>query len=91
MLEAVKILLDRHVNINAADDTGQTPLHYAALSMDTVVEYLVKNGANLEATDRQGRTPMALAQGKGGRGRAGAAPTPRPTTIELLRKLGARE
>jgi len=91
MLEAVKILLDRHVNINAADDTGQTPLHYAALSMDTVVEYLVKNGANIEATDRQGRTPLALAQGKGGRGRAGAAPMPRPSTIELLRRLGARD
>jgi ankyrin repeat protein len=90
MLEAVKILLERHVNVNAADDTGQTALHYAALSMDSVVDYLVKNGANLEATDKQGRTPMAMAQGKGGPGRAGAAAMPRPTTIELLRKLGAR-
>jgi len=90
MLETVKILLEHHVNVNAADDTGQTALHYAALSMDSVVEFLVKNGANLEAADRQGRTPMAMAQGKGGPGRAGAAATPRPSTIELLRKLGAR-
>jgi ankyrin repeat protein len=90
MLEAVKILLERHVNVNAADDSGQTALHFAALSMDSVVDYLVKNGANLEAADKQGRTPIAMAQGKGGPGRAGAAAMPRPTTIELLRKLGAR-
>jgi 16S rRNA (cytidine1402-2'-O)-methyltransferase len=47
MLETVKILLSRGVNVNAADDTGQTALHYAALSMDSVVDYLVKNGANI--------------------------------------------
>jgi uncharacterized protein len=89
MLETVKILLEQHVNVNAADDTGQTALHFAALSMDSVVEFLVKNGANIAATDRQGRTPMDMARGKGGPGRAGAAASPRPSTIELLRKLGA--
>jgi ankyrin repeat protein len=89
MSEAVKILLDRHVNVNAADDSGQTALHFAALSMDSVVELLVKNGADLGAKDRQGRTPLDMALGKGGPGRAGAAAVPRPTTIELLRKLGA--
>jgi ankyrin repeat protein len=90
MLETVKILLSRGVNVNAADDTGQTALHYAALSMDSVVDYLVKNGANIEAADTRGRTAMAMAQGKGGAGRAGAAAQPRPSTIELLRKLGAK-
>jgi ankyrin repeat protein len=90
MLEAVKMLLEQHVNVNAANDAGQTALHFAALSMDSVVELLVKNGANIEAADRQGRTPMAMAQGKGGAGRAGQAAQPRPTTIELLRKLGAK-
>ena len=90
MLEAVKILLDRKVDVNAAMDTGSTPLHQAALSMDSVVEVLVRAGANLEAKDRQGRTPMDMAQGKGGPGRAGAAAQPRQSTIELLRKLGAK-
>jgi uncharacterized protein len=90
MLETVKILLARGVNVNAADDTGQTALHYASLTMDSVVDFLVKNGANIEATDTRGRTPMTLAQGKGSPGRAGAAAQPRPSTIELLRKLGAK-
>jgi ankyrin repeat protein len=87
---AVKVLLARHVDVNAANDAGQTALHFAALSMDSVVELLVMNGANLEAKDRQGRTPLDMASGKGGAGRAGAAAVPRPRTIALLRKLGAR-
>jgi ankyrin repeat protein len=87
--EAVKVLLARHVDVNAANDAGQTALHFAALSMDSVVELLVMNGANLEAKDRQGRTPLDMASGKGGPGRAGAAAVPRPSTIALLRKLGA--
>jgi ankyrin repeat protein len=87
--EAVKVLLARHVDVNAASDAGQTALHFAALSMDSVVELLVMNGANLEAKDRQGRTPFDMASGKGGAGRAGAAAVPRPSTIALLRKFGA--
>ena len=90
MLEAVQVLLDRHVDVNAVNDAGQTALHFAALSMDSVVELLVKNGAKLDITDRQGRTPMDMANGKGGPGRAGQAASPRQSTIELLRKLGAR-
>jgi ankyrin repeat protein len=90
MLAAVKVLLEQHVDVNAVNDAGQTALHFAALSMDSVVELLVKNGANIDAADKQGRTPLAMAQGKGGAGRAGQAAQPRPTTIELLRKLGAK-
>jgi ankyrin repeat protein len=88
-LEAVKVLLDRHVDINAANDAGQTALHFAALSMDSVVELLATHGANLDAKDKQGRTPLDMALGKGGPGRAGAAATPRPGTAALLRKFGA--
>jgi ankyrin repeat protein len=89
MLEAVKVLIEQHVDVNCANDQGQTPLHFAALSMDSVVELLVMNGAKMDAVDRQGRTPLDMASGKGGPGRAGAAATPRPTTIALLKKLGA--
>lgn len=90
MLDAVKVLLEKHVDVNAANDAGQTALHFAALSMDSVVELLVKNGAKLDAADRQGRTPMDMANGRGGPGRAGQAAAPRQSTIELLRRLGAR-
>ncbi len=88
-LETVKVLLNQPVDINAANDAGQTALHFAALSMDTVVELLVMNGASLEARDKQGRTPLDMALGKGGPGRAGAAAAPRPSTVALLRRLGA--
>ena len=89
MLEAVKVLLERRVDVNAATDAGQTALHFAALSLDSVVELLALNGAKLDAKDGQGRTPLDMAMGKGGPGRAGAAATPRPNTAALLRKLGA--
>ena len=88
-LEAVKVLLDQHVDVNATNEAAQTALHFAALSMDSVVDLLARNGAKLDAVDRQGRTPMDMANGKGGPGRAGQAASPRPSTIELLRKLGA--
>jgi len=88
-LEAVKVLLEQHVDVNARNDAEQTALHFAALSMDSVVDVLARNGAKLDAVDRQGRTPMDMANGKGGPGRAGQAASPRPSTIELLRKLGA--
>jgi 5-enolpyruvylshikimate-3-phosphate synthase len=57
--------------------------------MDSVVEVLAKNGANVNAKDNQGRTPLDMAMGKGGPGRAGAAAQPRPGTAALLRRLGA--
>jgi uncharacterized protein len=90
MYQAVKLLLEQHVDINAANEAGQTALHFAALSMDSVVELLIKSGANIDAKDRQGRTPLDMASGKGGPGRAGQAAAPRPSTIALLRKLGAQ-
>jgi ankyrin repeat protein len=86
-LEAVKVLLEQKVDVNAANDAGQTALHFAALSMDSVVELLAKNGAKLTATDKQGRTPLDMASGKGGPGRAGQAASSRPETIELIRRL----
>jgi ankyrin repeat protein len=90
MIDAVKVLLEQRVDLNVANDAGQTALHFAALSMDSVVELLVLNGANIGATDKQNRTPLDMALGKGGPGRAGQAAAPRPSTIALLRKLGAR-
>jgi uncharacterized protein len=89
-VDAVKVLVNQKVDINAANDAGQTALHFAALSMDSVVELLVMNGAKLDARDRQNRTPLDMAMGKGGPGRAGAAATPRPGTAAILRRLGAQ-
>ena len=54
---------------------------------DPVVKFLADNGANLDAKDRQGRTALDMALGKGGRGRAGEAPKVRDSTVTLLRQL----
>lgn len=87
MLEAVKILVAQHVDVNAADDKGETALHFAALASDPVVRFLVESAADLYAKDKQGRTAMDMAMGHGGRGRAGELPKVRESTVSLLREL----
>lgn len=87
MLEAVKLLVAQHVDVNAADNKGETALHFAALASDPVVKFLVESGASLNAKDRQGRTPLDMALGHGGRGRAGELPKVRESTVALIHQL----
>ena len=87
MLAAVKVLLDRHVDVNAANDKGQTALHFAAMASDPIVKVLAENGARLDAKDKQGRTPLDMASGAGGPGRAGGPPVVRQSTAALIRTL----
>ena len=62
--EAVRILLDAGVDLNAANEAGFTALHCAAYSgMNELVQYLVEHGADLNARDWRGRTPFRLAEG----------------------------
>ncbi|HEY4360240.1 MAG TPA: ankyrin repeat domain-containing protein [Bryobacteraceae bacterium] len=91
MLEAVKVLLDRHVDVNAVNGQGQSALHFAAMASDDIVRLLAANGANLEAKDKQNRTPADCAMGVGMRGRAGGPPIVREQTAALLRQLIARQ
>ncbi len=89
MVEGLKVLLDRHVNVNAQNDAGQTALHFAVLSSDETVKLLAANGAKLDIKDKQGKTPLDFALGGGGRGRAGGPPVVREGTAALLRQLMA--
>lgn len=89
MVEGLKVLLDRHVNVNAQNDAGQTALHFAVLSSDETVKLLAANGAKLDVKDKQGKTPLDFALGGGGRGRAGGPPVVREGTAALLRQLMA--
>jgi ankyrin repeat protein len=63
----------------------QTALHGAAeRGFNTFIEFLVANGADLTATDANGRTPLDAARGAGGaRGGADAF----PETVALLESL----
>jgi ankyrin repeat protein len=89
MVEGLKVLLDRHVNVNAQNDAGQTALHFAVLSSDETVKLLAAVGAKLDIKDKQGKTPLDFALGGGGRGRAGGPPVVREGTATLLRQLMA--
>jgi ankyrin repeat protein len=91
LLEAVKFLVElgveAGVDINGANDAGQSALHIAAQASDGIVKYLAEHGANLDAKDKQGRTPLDAAMGVGMRARIGGEPTMRESTAALLRQL----
>src|SRR5262249_41978714 len=68
----------------------QTALHGAAEGGFTaVVKLLAENGADLQAKDADGRTPLDLARGVGRGGVRGGAGEPFPETIALLESLMA--
>jgi len=90
LLSAVQFLVERGAAVNAANDSGQTALHIAAQASDGIVDYLAAHGANLEAKDKQGRTPLDVAMGVGVRARIGGESTVRESTAALLRQWMAR-
>ena len=89
---------------NAANQAGNTPMHVAAAQgYDTVIQFLAERGASVNVKNARGITPMVAAMFGSivGRGRA-AAPagadsigferpieTVHPSTVALLKKLGA--
>ncbi|KIL85392.1 hypothetical protein FAVG1_11348 [Fusarium avenaceum] len=51
---------------DAKDRNGQAPLHYATeRSQESIVEFLVRNGADKDIQDRQGETPLHYAANRG--------------------------
>jgi ankyrin len=91
-IAAMKMIVERGGDVNAADAQGQTPLHAAAAKgSDEMVQFLVDHGAKLDAKDKRDHTPLDIANGKGGgpaRGVIGATePVVHDSTVALLRKL----
>ncbi|XP_015164897.1 serine/threonine-protein kinase STY8 isoform X2 [Solanum tuberosum] len=59
-LEGMEELLDSGTSVNYKDIDGRTALHIAACQgYADVVDFLLKNGAHVDAMDRWGSTPLA--------------------------------
>jgi hypothetical protein len=72
----VKLLLDRNAKPDVRNATGQTPVHVAAWRGDRLsIKLLAARGANVNALDSRGRTPLDLtsdpAAGEAARGTNG--------------------
>ena len=77
-IEAVKQHLAAGTDVNAKEEYGRTPLHFAASGQKEVVELLIANGADVNAKDKTGGTPLDEAAGWG-----------RKDIVELLIAKGA--
>ena len=87
-LEAARLALELGNAVNAADDSGDTALHAAALiKSNTLVQFLVDNGATVNVENKRGETPLMYAE------RIlvalGKTRIERTSTGDLLRELGA--
>jgi ankyrin repeat protein len=66
LMDAVKLVVDAGVNVNAADEDGDTALHRAVrMRSNDVVRLLVEKGATLDAKNSMGETPLMAALGTG--------------------------
>jgi len=62
-LESVRLLINKHADVNTVNKQGYTPLQLAALSGTTEkAKLLIEAGSNLNAMDATGRTALDLAQ-----------------------------
>ena len=97
-LDAIRLLVENGVDVNAFNTNGQTILHNAAgRGANPVIQYLAEKGARLDKKDKQGRTALDIASGSGGGGRGAGGAGARggggrgnESTAALLRELMAK-
>ena len=84
--ESVKALVEAGADVTAVNEADFTALHAATFrGLNEVVQYLVEQGADIDARDYRGRTAFRLAEGA----KHAFAFNEHPETAELLRQLGA--
>jgi ankyrin len=84
----VKLIVEFGGDVNAQNSVGDTALHAASqLGMNSLIQFLADSGANLNATNKAGRTVVAVARRENGIGNT----VVRSDTVTLLHKLGAKD
>jgi ankyrin repeat protein len=64
-VDVMKLLVEKGADVNAVNDLGMTPMHYAVQrGADRLIEYLASQGARFDVKNKQGRTPADLARGR---------------------------
>ena len=88
LLEAVKYAHSLGNDVNAVNSMGLTAMHGAAnRGSDAIIRWLAANGARLDVSDLQGRTPVDWAHGVF---LATHPPVDRPETAALIEQLLAQ-
>src|SRR5436190_1099186 len=58
--KAVRVLVEKHADVTAREVDGTTALHWAARSGDRqIADLLIRGGAQVDAVNRYGMTPLA--------------------------------
>jgi len=83
IFQAVKMMLDHGMNVNATGAGGATLLHQSLDRGEVFVRMLVEHGAKLDIKDASGRTPLDIAFGV-----APATPAAAPTAAPAAGRGG---
>ena len=91
-LELGRFVLPLGIDVNAADVAGNTALHQAVLkNFESVVEFLVANGADVNPANERGQTPLVLAETPQTILGLNSLKGTRPEIAALLRQHGAHD
>jgi uncharacterized protein len=91
-IASLDLLIKAGANINTGAESGQSALRGAITwGWNDVIQFLAGKGADLNAPDTGGRTPLdAVLGGGGGRGGPATPTDAQKATAALLEKLGAK-
>ena len=91
-LDLARIVLDLGVDVNQADDRGNTALHDAVRTgFASVVDLLAARGADVDALNDRGQTPLVLAETSLPVLGSNGLRSTQPEIAARLRELGADE
>ena len=90
-LETVKAALELGADVNETNGAGNTALHEAAKVGSTqIVQFLVDNGANIDAKNKRGQVPMDVARYDAANAGKPGNKGKRPPAGRLLQELSAQ-